>query len=531
MSRFSGSPSLPPSGSNSGKEGIEAVSKYDGLIPNPEATSDLWDWSPSIQKAIDECVLNKKDMVELRGNKTYTIKSPILIKRGVTLKLGVNTRIRVDGNFRVFEFELDSSLIGGTIDIVNSTFTNDVIYLDGKNNWYQWNKTRIEDVAITNSSGVLGGTALSLFSGTTNWHCISFVNFINLRINNFNKGIYLNAPPPTSTMVYINANRFLDISMENCVHFIDIDGTEKTPNECSGNDFKGLQVQLTENTQTFLTMDGSYNTIEGLIWDTHKLSHTNPIIILSAKTIQNRVYTNLFGQEWIVDQGSYNHISSPKEDMLYGKSMPPSDPSKHYIVGDQDDVLVNADKLYTVTQLAGSPKVGSAFSAMFDLLKESWTGWDNSTEVAPIVLEINFGTTPISYFKSVGMVFSGTESPKYIKYEFATASTGVYNQSETFPQNTSSTVQSYRFKSANVYRLKITMWGSNNASTNRIKLTRIFATAGQTRGNAWISTQGGKMFGDMELARSTDGLILTSPDGSRWKLSISNTGVTAWVKI
>jgi hypothetical protein len=489
------------------------------------------DDSAAIQDAINKCAELKKDTVELRDNKTYVIKSPIVIKKGVTLKLGNNTKIEPVGNFRVFEIEVDASLIGGIVEINDITFDKEVIYLDGKHVFYTYNKTEVRDVLLINKSGSHKGKALSLFSGTQDWQCISFVNFSNLRIMGFEHAVYLNAPTPTNTMVWINANRFSNISIEDCVYGIQLNGKNTTPNECSGNFFLNFQIQLTNISQAAIVLNGSYNVFDGFIWDTQKMSHTNPIIQLTTEANYNRIFTNVPSHMWVKDEGAYNYYSSPTEDNLFNKSLPPSDPGKWYMAGDQDDVLVNADKFATVTQVSGVTKVGSSFPQLFDLLRESWMGWDNSTELNPTVLEINFGTSPLSYFKTVGMTFAGSECPKYIKFEFVTSNGGNYTVSEEFKPNTKSVIQTYRTRIVNVYKIKITLWGSNNASTNRIKATRIFAAAGQTQGKAWVSTNGGKVYGDIEHARSTDGIILTSPDGGRWKASISNTGVVTWTKL
>jgi len=36
---------------------------------------------------------------------------------------------------------------------------------------------------------------------------------------------------------------------------------------------------------------------------------------------------------------------------------------------------------------------------------------------------------------------------------------------------------------------------------------------------------------DVEVQDATKGLVLRSPDGSRWRATINNAGVTAWTKI
>lgn len=535
MSFFINKPSSFNSDGNVADE-LEKINQIDAQLQlnvnNFGAKGDgIVDDALAIQSAINKCVEQKKDMVELRDNKTYVIKSPIVIKKGVTLKLGNNTKISPVGNFRVFELEVDASLIGGIIEINDATFDKEVIYLDGKNVFYTNNKTEVRDILLRNKSGSYKGKALSLFAGTRDWQSISFVNFTNLRIMGFEHALYLDAPTPVNTGVYINANRFVNFSIEDCIHGIELNGKSTVPNECSGNFFMNFQIQMTINSLSAIIVDGSYNVFDGFVWDVHRMTHNNPIVQLTSESTYNHIHTNLPNYEWTKDEGSYNYYSSPRENALYEKSLPPADPSKWFMAGDQDDILVNADKYAQVTQLSGVTKSGSNFPQLFDLLRESWMGWDNTTEANPTVLEINFGTTPVSYLKTVGMTFAGAECPKYLKFEFVTSNGGSYSVSEEFSPNTKSVVQTYRTRIVNVYKIKITMWGSNNSSTNRIKASRIFAAAGQTQGRAWVSTNGGKVYGDIEYGRSSDGVIMTSPDGSRWKQSIDNSGVVTWTKL
>ncbi|MFZ0446773.1 MAG: hypothetical protein WAM95_19490, partial [Bacillus sp. (in: firmicutes)] len=79
------------------------------------------------------------------------------------------------------------------------------------------------------------------------------------------------------------------------------------------------------------------------------------------------------------------------------------------MAGDQDDIFLLADKRYTVIS-TGANKTGGNIKEIFSLKRETFCRWTDPTTVAPIVIEINFGSTPIQYIESLGLNFAWGES-------------------------------------------------------------------------------------------------------------------------
>jgi hypothetical protein len=80
----------------------------------------------------------------------------------------------------------------------------------------------------------------------------------------------------------------------------------------------------------------------------------------------------------------------------------------------------------------------------------------------------------------------------------------------------------------------------NDAVTHKLKLSGDSATPGNdkvygTKGNGtkgWRDETGQRSGAtDLEVTDTTKGLILKSPDGSRWRQTIDNNGGTSWTKI
>ena len=286
-----------------GVDGNGAVSKVNNIspdingnviIPTGESLYVLADDfsgaldSARIQAAIDYADENSKKVVVV-AERHHTLTNPIVIKKGVELRSGRKTEYAVAGNFRVFELQQGASITGGFVGIDANNFTSEVVYLDGK---YQYEdsfiKTTVKDMVMVNWSGTNGGSAISLHSGG-NHHHIQYVNFENLSISRFSKGIHLSASKPASGMAWVNANRFDKITLEGCTEMIVIDSDIRPPNECSGNVFTNLQIQPSEKTMKILTATGGNNQFQGMTWDLHFIPHSNPVVEFGLKSENNEV--------------------------------------------------------------------------------------------------------------------------------------------------------------------------------------------------------------------------------------------------
>ncbi|TDL77895.1 hypothetical protein [Peribacillus frigoritolerans] len=271
------------------------------LVENFQGAND----SAKIQAAIDYAKNNADKLVEL-GNREYIITGPIVIKEGVKLLFNYGSRFIVYGNFRVIELQKNASLSGAYIAIDDSTFNSVVIYLDGKYKYYNtWNKSKIENVNIINWSESYKGTGLSLYSNGTG-HEISFVNFENINFAGLNTAVKLQAVKPASGYSWVNANRFVNFSIDDCVNAVVLTSSETIPNECSGNQFVNMQIQPSGMTNKLLTINGQYNEFNGVAWDLQLITHTRPIVEFTAASSYNTVNFMSIPVEKMLDRGRFN---------------------------------------------------------------------------------------------------------------------------------------------------------------------------------------------------------------------------------
>lgn len=263
--------------------------------------------SNKIQSAINKAESSKVKTV-LLDDKKYKITSPIIVKKGVKLLFGYGTQFVVEGNFRVLELEKNASIEGAYIAIDDPKFNSEVIYLDGKNKYYNtWNKTQIKDINIINWSETNKGTGISLYSsGKENE--ISFVNFENIKVVGMETGLKLVAKKPRDGNAWINANRFINFSLEDCVNMIHMDSQVTTPNETSGNQFINLQIQPSNKTKSIIRVSGQHNEFHGMVWDLNKIKHENELIELTNKSMNTVINITSVPINRVLDSGKANIV-------------------------------------------------------------------------------------------------------------------------------------------------------------------------------------------------------------------------------
>ncbi|HDR6248236.1 TPA: hypothetical protein QCU24_006179 [Bacillus cereus] len=263
--------------------------------------------SIKIQSAINKAESSKIKTV-LLDDKKYKITSPIIVKKGVKLLFGYGSQFVVEGNFRVLELENNASIEGAYIAIDDPKFSSEVIYLDGKNKYYNtWNKTQIKDINIINWTETNKGTGISLYSaGKENE--ISFVNFENIKIVGMETGLKLVAKKPSTGQAWINANRFMNFSLEDCVNMIYMDSQVTTPNEISGNQFTNLQIQPSNKTKSIIKVSGQHNEFHGMVWDLNKIKHETELIELTDKSMNTVVEMSSVPANRVLDSGKSNIV-------------------------------------------------------------------------------------------------------------------------------------------------------------------------------------------------------------------------------
>jgi hypothetical protein len=282
---------------NNGKNNVVYLGNFNGS--NNEA---------KIQSAIDYAVSNNIKTVLLE-DVAYIISAGIILKENIKLIGGYGSSFTVYGsNYKVLDFKKNSSLEGLKIHIDDENFIGSVLHFDGVNKYYNsWNRTAVRDVAIIDWNDYRKCIGMKLFADG-NGDEISFLEFDSIKLTNLNVGISVEViKPPTGTS-YVNGNKFNNITLEGCNEMISISSDITVPNEFSGNIFSNLQIQPSYATQKLITINGGYNSFNGMIWDLHLIPHSNNVIFLSNSSEYTKFDFQNMPYDRVSDLGNSNNL-------------------------------------------------------------------------------------------------------------------------------------------------------------------------------------------------------------------------------
>lgn len=490
------------------------------------ADPELADNSSAIQEAINNCVDNNNSKVVVTGKKQYVLSSPIVIKSNVSLEIDSTVTLIVKGNFQVFELEKNASISGGTIEIVDNSFNSTVIFLSGAQQIENHNHTSLSNINIINRTTTYQGIAIQLYCKKA-WDFISFIRVNAIQITNFHTALYLKTEKlqNKNTPSWINANSFNSIFIDGCQYGIEIDGNSDLPYEISGNTFTGLQVQCRKQTKKVIRCAGAFNMFEGVIWDTFRMDNPPVVIEFSSTSHHNYLLSNQV-TPFILDLGLYNRCTSSHEESLH--VYPPLALGKAHLVGNQDDILVNAPVRYTVRQISGKAPYGGTINNCFNLLDEQSVNYLDVPISQPIVIELDLSNQPIQSLNCLGIYFGWGESPSKILIEYQQSLNGPWKLAKDVQFNVGNTVIS-EVRVATLYKVKLTFSGWSQEH-KRFRINRIFAKSSLQYGASWLPTTGGKLYGDLELQKGNV-VTLVSPNGTKWKVSINDQGQISTSKL
>ncbi|MYL49272.1 hypothetical protein GLV98_07235 [Halobacillus litoralis] len=305
-----------------------------------------------LQKAIDYAEQHSIKTV-FSDDLSFYLESTITIKKGVRLLSAYSTVYMLGANVDGFIIEQDASFLGGKVAIDVSGYTKKAISLNGSQKFYNtWNNTQIDDITILNWMGDNGGTGIYLYSGG-NEHEISFVNFSNIKVVGFEKGIHLRATKPSTGRAWVNANNFDNVAIEDCVHMIVLEGSETVPFETTGNIFSNLQIQPSNSTKKIITASGQDNRFTGMVWDLFEIPHSGPVVDFTTRSSYNFVdLSRNVPLDRVSDKGRKNLVISHDTTIVEKRTSDPQNPVEGQ-VWLRTDLNPTTDAVYRIMTSAG----------------------------------------------------------------------------------------------------------------------------------------------------------------------------------
>lgn len=256
-------------------------------IGNIIAKSDKNDASLLIQTAIDR--MEAGTIIMRPGN--YGISSTIIIKPDITLEMDNGAILFANKDINMIQIKPGGKIRGGKIDVSEIPFSKSIITLDGTDGFEFSDQTSIKEIILSTHmdfSSPPTGTAIYFKTRGTSGGHISGVLLRDISIYGlFNYGIYLDQDGRSDN--WINGNLFDSIFAEGVRYFIYFNNVNGENTD--GNIFTNLQYQSTELTESVLTIGGSNNQFNCMIWD-WQVAKGYFAILLQKKSVHNYIISN-----------------------------------------------------------------------------------------------------------------------------------------------------------------------------------------------------------------------------------------------
>ncbi|WP_158607003.1 glycosyl hydrolase family 28-related protein [Paenibacillus ginsengarvi] len=497
------------------------------------------DDTAAIQAGIDAIAAAGGGTLVLSG--IYRITNTIDLKRLVALYFVEGAKLNLKANTKALNMRQDTALLGKAyINIDINNYTESALYIDGATvSGVSYQYTYIETLRL--EGHVLNNVGNGIhFDATAAPSRISFVRFNNLRIRGFGKGIFMDAPPHVGDTVnynYVTGNIFNNVVISDCDYYIYATGDHKALNQADGNTFNNLQLQYNTRCKEIIHIEGRANIVNAFIWDA--INKPCLMVNLTASTRQNQISLNVLDGSNYIDAGQYNYLSIRDQN---GHVIPYKDkltylPSSDYrkFNGDYEDILHAAPVLHQVAIVSGSQYVtsgtidsvfqgksnqylrlnlagGQTFS--FEVTFNGGHYYGNTTDYVPGGIE------------NVGIYFSYNRCPEQIRLDVTDLDNVVYTTVQDMQYMQFLPAYILRSNVLNglmkgVRKIKFTFTGQYSTD---VRVGRIFAQSYYVGGNKFLANSGDYVAGDLTFVKSAHGVVLTSPNGSQFRLTVSDTG-------
>lgn len=496
-----------------------------------------------IQNAIDFASVMENGMSHVQlQDRDYSVSSGILLKQNVLLSFGFNTNLMIDGNgtYNVIEMERNTAMNDPSFVVNTTGWDGTCVYLDGKHKYYNsWFRTFVRNLKVLNWAENHKGTGLHMLSQNSGDE-ISFLVFENPKFVGLKNAIKLESREPQSGVAYVTANRFTNLTIDDCVNNIDIIGEiygELPTFESSSNQFTNVQIQLSPATESVVNIGSQFNQIDGMVWDDYHVPAGVKLIKFTNQSANNDL-TQLYFQDIdrLEDLGTknrtYHDVVDTGSDTMKNVFNPIVTNQERQMLGNQDDIFVNAHNEYVVNEISTNSNWYGNKNSLFTTEKD-WVGWSDVTSANPVVIEIDMTAKGgISELDLLGCTFRpGLQYPKMVKIEVATSSGGAYSEVFSTINNESGEIK-VNYYASKAWRVRYTFGDSEDlASTRRIRVSRIWGTSIAREGKGYVRTTNDSVVGGNIEFISGKGVVLKSPNGSRYQLKVDDTGALSTTKL
>lgn len=470
---------------------------------------------------VSTALLDKFNEIIIDSN--VTISSTLVINLNKTLHINKGVTVSVDFDGYAFNLRAGASLLGdGRIVYTVATTSGPLLMQpDG-----------IVDYATTNFPTV-GNLILQSYSDSDlqgagiTWDMTlgngSFAQIGNLRIRSFDKSQEFTVPSGQ----YITSIQYGDILDIYCRATIDESGTlgqianlhfNSLVVHPSGTDLLREYGIKTDNIK-FITID------DAIFWDWD--TKTNPALIkekisLGVSTRQCNIVSPTTNQGQVTDYGTDNTVlitaAGGTLNPIESVNIPASSASYTSFNGQQDNMLVKADKVFTVT--SSTVQAGTSIDRPFDMLPQNYVQF--LADGTPQFLKISLGgATKVA---AMGISFLDGTYPDNVSIEVwyagATGWEVLYNSSNSKAVHSTSTNQFRGVVTDIMFRF------DKATDAQGIRIPMVFAYSPDNRGRGYLDSDGfNSLYSDLQFDASAVGKGFSMIDltlGTRHRVYLDN---------
>lgn len=468
----------------------------------------------AINEAITECSGSGGGTVFIPSGIFLTAET-IIVRPGVMLKMTKNTILKPISNVNVLQIKPNSGFDGGggSIDCSDmENFDKAAIYLDGADHFQPITgktSTFAQNFKLINVQNDSGNGIL--FDCKNDGDFIQFVRMTGFDIIMFQSAIKMYVSNVDGA--WCNANIFDSFTIQGSFYGFYLTG-ERTPNDVSGNYFLNWQYQsYYYYTDRIIKLKGSFNKFDGFVWDFDTDRQTLAIDIVEG--VENVIHTNMsrYSSTFISDAGENTDISSPKD--ISKNILMPNSSGGFSFNGDQDDYLAYATSRYNVSST--SPTSGTVDN-MFSPNGGETATWELPPDNPQIT--IDFEEDSIGSLSCLGVNFTHGNYARHIYVEYFDSNDEWVEIVDQVHNGQNFFAYSPGIAITDVRKLRFTF---ADLKSDTLSIVRIFAKDRLKCGQTWVSRSGGDVHGDLLFANQK-GVVLESPNGTKYKIKVSNNG-------
>lgn len=526
-------------------EVVHALSEEMAKQATPEMFGATGDGATDDAAAIAQALASSKTIV-FDGTKTYAVGTTITVPADVHVDFRGATIVPMGNHdvIRVMPGSLIENVVircGGVID-----WDSAAIVLYGGDHFRAYNPTTIRNVKMYCNTGSTAGTTkqgigVKLY-GDNFGDFIEGVTTEEISTYGFGVGMLFEGVPddmenPTGGLVYIGANKFR--GYWSFYDNVGIKMASRYPNtHITNNLFTDLQIepknvpQKEKRSSYGVYCQGFQNYFDGCLYD-YFYEHT--AVYFGSGSNRNVLKTSagrIYDVGWCEDLGIANVVTTfsgeNTNDVPYAATTP-------RMTGNQDDCLAYIDKRgeCTLESFDADPVFGS-LANVFNPNPSASMAYrainpEKNDRRARITINCK---TAIRRLSNLYLQFYSAPKSVKITYYNDTDATVVYDAKN----NVNKTISIYNHEAYgdnheyNVAKIVIELGGFNKVYANGAdtygewELVRIMGVDSYKIGDAWLSRNGGDIYGSVKFTRG-NGVVLTAENGKKFLLSVSDTGV------